>query len=910
MGQEQYGTWAVGLDRTTVARALLAFGIVAADDPAFAMTAGDGLADRLHRVVDAITEANYARSFSQHLPVAWTDPLALPAWDPNSVRAGAPLWAAAFETIHPYVRLTMTVAEGSDLVWLTESFRLASTFRGAVAYKARQATPWRFPLRIGFLPDGRSRAVLAELVAGFGGSSWQSTLIDPFLLSAARISCDLLVLAGDPWEVPTRLLTLPEIRAGAVLVVGPAAVVAGLDMGLIAKIADIAGPWAVGLADVPHVAPWLVQLVRTLSHARPFDLAVDDVTQGTASVLAADPSVMMRETVDQRATRLAQTLSVLARQDVTYDIEPPIHIPSLATQLENIAATGQFVSEAGDASEIAQLEARAGELFDLAGGARRLQARISPADQPAVSLTAFQPATAHAIEVRIGPFRDTEWLTAAAAFPEEALEPDRPHELTVVLTEPELLPTPQVATIDLPVAGTSTTATFTLTTTPDTTTVDARIIALSGNRVLQTARLPARIGGEQVPHRRAVSEPEVIIAPLTDSIADRRTFGAAFLVNHNADGKRRATTFAGKNAAMVYLEAGSITAALTTISDLLKEIVDAPGSFGTIDSVASVDLLRALAHHGAMMRDALVADSPGLGRVLAKPSNCLQVVSAKPDAYFPFEFGYEFPAPRPDAALCPGAVAALRSNDVLCPARHERTVVCPTGFWGLHRVIERHAYQPDRGIPADFQVRSAPKRKRDLIRLGPALFAASHRVDAVVPGGTNDVANALAAVGRMIPVSLWDEWRTAAAAADAPALMMLLPHTTYSDSLRDFGLEIGTSDVAYYFKDCLPSDEHPVIVVLLGCETARAGELSYEKFPGRFRIAGAEVVIATLTEVLGRHASPIASRLVSEIYRNCKHDACGMGEVMLGLRRNLLADGLLPVLALASFGDADWLVGA
>jgi hypothetical protein len=30
MGQEQYGAWAAGLDQTTVARALLAFGVVAA----------------------------------------------------------------------------------------------------------------------------------------------------------------------------------------------------------------------------------------------------------------------------------------------------------------------------------------------------------------------------------------------------------------------------------------------------------------------------------------------------------------------------------------------------------------------------------------------------------------------------------------------------------------------------------------------------------------------------------------------------------------------------------------------------------------------------------------------------------------------------------------------------------------
>jgi hypothetical protein len=910
MGQEQYGTWAAGLDRTTVAAALLAFGIVAADDPSFAMTAQGGLAGRLRRVLDGVGAANQERRYSRQLPVAWTDPLALSGWDPNRVGARASQWAEAFQAVDAGLRLTMTVAEGSGLVWLIESFRAVSHFTGTVAYEARPATPWRFPLRIGFLPDPESREVRFGLVAGFDRSSWRSTLIDPFPLSAARVSCDLLVLTGSPWEVPTRLLALPEIRAGAALVVGPDAVVPGLDRSLIAKIADITGAWAVGFVQVPDVASWLVEFVRELSHALPFDLAAE--LAGTpASVLAADRSVLVRETADQRAMRLAQTLSSLAEREVAGQAE--VIGQYLVQELEYTTRYGLFTSEEGDASQIARLEARAGEFLDLAGSARRLQARISPADQPEVSLTAFRPATEHSIEVRIGPFSDAEWLTTASAFPEEALEPDRPHQLTVVLTEPHLLPVPQVATIDLPAAGTSTTATFSLRTAPDTTLVDARLIVLSGNRLLQTARLPAGIGGEQLPRRRAVSEPEVVIAPAISAIADRRTFGAAFLVNRNADGERRATTVVGRNAAMVNLDSGTVALALKKISARLNDIVDAPGDFGAIDSRASVDLLIFLAHHGAAMRTALVKDSQDLAQVLVNPSNCVQVISARPDAYFPFELAYEFADPGERARLCPGAVAALRGSDLLCRGPHGSAVVCPTGFWGMHRVIERHAYQPADRAPEGFLLRSVPTRNRGLIRLGPVLFAASHRVDEVVPGGINTVADALGTLGVLTPwspVSRWDNWREAAAGPGAPALMLLLPHTAYSDLLDDFGLEIGIDDVTYAFDDgYLPSDEQPVIVVLLGCDTARAGGLSYQTFPAKFRYAGAEVIIATLTEVLGRHAAPIASRLVGEIFRQSAADACGMGEIMLTLRRSLLADGLLPVLALASFGDADWLVG-
>jgi hypothetical protein len=917
MGQEQYGTWAASVDRETAAAALLAFGIVAADDPSLAMTARAGLANLLHRVLDVVNEANSSRPPGQEQSVAWIDPLAMANWDPDTVQAGAAQWAEASRAVNAGGRLTMTVAAASDLVWLVESFRLVPYTTATVAYESRSATPWRFPLRIGFLPDFESLPVYDELVTGFYGSAWRATLIDPFLLSPARVSCDLLVLTGSPWEVPTRLVALPEVRAGAVLVTGPAAVVPGLDTSLIAKVADIADAWAVGFAGVTNVAPWLVEVVRGLSHSLPFDLAVAQA--GTpASVLAADPSVLARETVTLRAVRLAQSLNDLATRDFSRPALPGIwnrasQSLDLAAQLRSIAEVGQFTSEAGDASDIARLEAVAGRVLDSAGSERRLQARISAADQPEVSLTAFQPATAHAIEVRIGPLGDTEWLATAGAFPEDALEPDRPHQLTVVLTEPRLLPTPQAATIGLPVAGTSTTATFTLTTAPDTATVNARLIVLSRNRVLQTALLPTEIegqGGEQPVRRRVVCEPEAVIAPTVSAIADRRTFGAAFLVNHNADGTRRVTTVAGQHAAMVKLGSDTVAAALENISARLNEIVDAPGDFGAIGSKASVDLLIFLAFHGAEMRTALVSDSPGLSQVLANRSNCVQVVSAKADAYFPFELAYDFPIPDEHAQLCPGAVEALK-GDRPCRGPHTSAVVCPTGFWGLSRVIERHAYQPDNEIPGGFLLRSLPTADRGLIQLGPVLFAASDRVDAVVANGTSSVTEALTAARKSWnQVGLWEKWREAAQGRDAPALMLLLPHTAYSAVYGGFGLEIGTGDVTYRFDGCLPPERQPVIVVLLGCETAQVGGLPYERFPAKFRYAGAEVVIATLTQVLGRHAAPIATKLVHEISRHCAGNACGMGEVMLMLRRHLLAEGLLPVLALASFGDADWLVRA
>ncbi|NIX24039.1 MAG: hypothetical protein GWN07_31165, partial [Actinobacteria bacterium] len=96
--------------------------------------------------------------------------------------------------------------------------------------------------------------------------------------------------------------------------------------------------------------------------------------------------------------------------------------------------------------------------------------------------------------------------------------------------------------------------------------------------------------------------------------------------------------------------------------------------------------------HGSMLRHSLVAEFldtlAGAGR--------LQVVSAQEDAFFPFEFAYDFESPHADeVTLCPTGVQML-SNPVLeetCPGPHGATVVCPLGFWGLSKTIERRTFQ-------------------------------------------------------------------------------------------------------------------------------------------------------------------------------------------------------------------------
>lgn len=738
--------------------------------------------------------------------------------------------------------------------------------------------PWRFPLRIGFLNRPAGRALRDELVAESAAWPQARRLVEPVIVGQERVVCDLLVLSDPPQQAIDHVAAVRELRASAVLGVHR---LEPWDSTLVAALADLTGAWAVGFCAVPEPARWLVTLAQELSHDRPLDLAYTATTAGWGGIIAARPEVASQ----QRAARRAQA-------------QPEL------------------------------MERQAAPIIEQAAAQRWLQARITASDRSELPLDRFQASTTHHIAVHIGP-RAEGSLAAQTPFPQDQLPSSGPHRLTVVLTEPHLLERPLVDEVVLPMTGPSTTARFTLVTRPGVTTVDARIIVLSGNRVLQTARLPRALDEPRAlddpsalgdprdaPAESAApadaARPETFVAPPTSHLGERRRFDAAFVVNTSEDGVHRATAVAGDDAAIVRLDDATLTEALTKITKRLAEIAERPGDFGSLNAAGSVELLIFLAFHGSLMRQALAMDAPHLTELLGQ-SRYLQVVSAKPDAFFPFELAYDFTAPNEDATLCPAAQAALASLELEsgCPGEHTAGTVCPFGFWAVTRVIERHAFQPANEVTSEFMLRGRPSRDRNRIPLGPAVLAASDRVDEFAAGSISTISTALRdAAGSHDRVSTWEEW-SHAVATTRPALLVLLPHTVFSDVFSSFGLEIGTKArrwSAQIDTTFVPPQDRPVIVALLGCQTARAGEVGYERFPGLLRRAGAEVVIATLTEVLGRHAAPVAARLVEELYSYCAAEPHGFGEVMVRLRRRLLAEGLIMVLALAAFGDADWLI--
>jgi hypothetical protein len=228
----------------------------------------------------------------------------------------------------------------------------------------------------------------------------------------------------------------------------------------------------------------------------------------------------------------------------------------------------------------------------------------------------------------------------------------------------------------------------------------------------------------------------------------------------------------------------------------------------------------------------------------------------------------------------------------------------------LNKVIERHTHQIGAELSTGFLLRSRPTTERGTLPLGDVLLAASERVDAVAEGTIDRLARRLDQItGRHTArASDWTEW--IADLTDAPSVLLLLPHTVHSSTFDDAGLEIGKDDKLWlgHIRDRVSLGDSVELTILLGCETAVAGDTTYGKFPGVFRRAGGEIVVGTLTEILGRHAAPVAEALVTRFYDATRTEPVPFGELMLGARRRLLADGVVMVLAVASFGDADWLI--
>ena len=549
-----------------------------------------------------------------------------------------------------------------------------------------------------------------------------------------------------------------------------------------------------------------------------------------------------------------------------------------------------------------------------AAPARHLQAELAATGGPGAEEPLTQsllPGRRHRISVWIGPPEAV--VRAAQAFPQELLDPAESWELTVFLEEIVCVPEPISRTITLPATGRSTRADFEIDVPADVTSFNADITVLQGERILQAAELRARV--EPVPDPDDRVELLARRVRPDDGYPGRPSGGAALAVRTQADGGVTLSTYRGRDGRLRRID--GVTQVVQKISrELTKVASDTELKLG-LGEPKTAKLLRLLAYHGKLLRDELVAAQVD-PEVLDERR--LQVVTRDSEVYVPFEFVYDRGSPRDKAPLCDNAVQALTDGGCAgsCPEGIDgplAPVVCPIGFWCLNRVVERHALRRIGDLDdSEIELETEPTAERN--RLAPvasALFAFSDRVDAREgerrPSAYVEEVLQRVTKGRATVATTWDEWRSGIA-AQSPDLLVLLAHTVEDDDLGATALQIGAGDalpcgsVDESFVRS-PQSTSPPVVLLLGCETALAGQ-GVEDFLTRFQERGASIVVGTLATVLGYQAAPVAAALVEALAGAVENGEASFGEVLVDLRRRLLARGYVMALTLTAYGDADW----
>ena len=288
----------------------------------------------------------------------------------------------------------------------------------------------------------------------------------------------------------------------------------------------------------------------------------------------------------------------------------------------------------------------------------------------------------------------------------------------------------------------------------------------------------------------------------------------------------------------------------------------------------------------------------------------------------PLEFIYDKPPPADDAKLCAGAEESLKKGICQNCAALETSSrpICPLGFWGISKVIERHLYNSDESNllakeGAVAKIAFEPHSKgRDLLRHGRSLFASSSNVFEEDRKSVIDTLQRYWA-DEVAVVEEWEQWGDTIK-KQAPSLILMLPHNTGAKAT--IGLEISndrqmTLHIAERFKKAYKKSTHgklpiPPILCLIGCDTAGTAE-SYAKHVTAFRRADAPLVLTTIATVFGKHAARVSESLVCELMTNAEAaPPQRFGEVLRSVKRKALLDSLPMALCLAAFGDADWIL--
>jgi hypothetical protein len=664
--------------------------------------------------------------------------------------------------------------------------------------------------------------------------------------------------------------------------------------------------WTAGRAPVP-------QLLGALGD----ELASDP--EPTAKLIAA--ALSWRRAAEQPLTPAGETpeapepgAPTELLEDMLMAAPPPMAEPEMEAPS---MAEPELAEANGGGGEPELAEANGGEEAEppAAPEARWILVWVKDVAEPEQVLeVAFRAGAVHQIEVAIGPNQEGALVaTGGRPFDEELGEVSDMEELTVTLLAPQI-ELQQSKAIRLPREGTSEPAKFLVEVPAELETFEAEVRIHHRNRAVQMARLSGPVAAEPASLPPG-SRIELEVATLVPDMAELGTREGA----HAGIVRTDAGTTAVADNDLIGFDDERVGRVVRE-GELLEVLTElATGEAARARKLEdAVDDLRALVFQGCELYG--VIGKPLAERLGGRPLERLQVIVDERSDFFPLELVYDLPAPASDATLCPGWKAALRTG--VCRESHEppagelfpRTF-CPSGFWGVSKVIERRVVGADGwhniDAPESFEIaiRVDPTTERDTLDAPREIvFAASSRVDAERKGGIESVRKSLERIAKTTYAETWEEW--VEGVSRRPSLLVLLSHTTREQAAA--ALEIGDGRVVLGVQlqpvFVRASEEDMPVVLLLGCETAVTDEL--QSFVSRFQDLGAALVVGTTGSVLGQRAAPVARAVAAEFAKAAKRKKpIAAGDLVTSLRRKLLAKGELTALCLTAYGDAGWQVG-
>lgn len=792
---------------------------------------------------------------------------------------------------------------------------------------------WQWPMRIGAFGDDFGQLELHTLPG-----MWPSeNLTKVEVLTRENARCELLVLRGSVRKSLGKVLALSHrVRAAYLLLIGPIdASWHALQPHVDALFAETQ---AGGLSLVSPPEGWSVaqnlnNLVRELSHNRPLDSGLATAFPRGSALHLIDPRLLDRASLTSVARNLGRRLQQLpahlklplAEAPISQTLgwvraEPPAE---LGVRFETRSSELVFDQESAGASTLSRIskaERSARAESKRTESRRMLQGDLAMLIEgnPVPEIRGFVAGKRYQLDVFIGPPEEGA-IQATELFSDEKLnwtERDA-YTLQVVFTEPRQWQQPLQGTLELPREGRSSNCQFIFSPTfPGA--FAGRVIVYYRGRVLQTALLKAVVVEKEEDWVVVAPEPLrfVIEAEVFRSLGmldERRRFDACLVLNETPQGQHTATAAGSEGAFIASLD--GIRDQLANINALLTEVAYKQKAYAQgLAAPVNAKLLVDLACEGNVLYRKLVIDyiDRSSAAQALRNGEYLQIVSATPEAIVPLEFVYDYPLPDDGAPVCKQAKEALRAGKCpeSCrpkegsPAPH----VCPLGFWGLSKVIERHVHNAALPKPALIEGDTGdPMPGREVLKIkGPSLLAVSQQVSAA---SRNRLAQSMkrAWQGDVAPVAKWREWRDTVQSKH-PVLFVALPHADGTGA--NISLEI-SGDVMKSIRigqDYVWYDPSPrPIVLLLGCDVTKTSTPeAYANHVSIFRQGKAALVLGTVATVLGTDGATVAAKLVGRLAETAKKSEERFGEVLRQVKREAVAESLMVAMCLVSFGDADW----